>query len=83
MVYVVLTDEQARVVRSTGVRVELRDASGRFVGYAEQAVARDAENLPYGFTAEDIRLAKQRMNSDGPRLSTKQILEHLQSLEQE
>jgi len=33
------------------------------------------------FTDEDIAIAKDRLASDGPRYTTQEVLEHLQSLE--
>jgi hypothetical protein len=67
----VVDDEQARIISESPERIEIRDRTGRHLGYVSG-----------GFTEEDIAIARQRMASDEPRFTTKQVLEHLQSLEQ-
>ena len=70
MPHIIVDDEQARIISETGDAVEIRDQSGRHLGY-----------VAHGFTDEDIAIAKQRMESDEPRYSTQQVLDHIQSLE--
>lgn len=70
MPHIVVDDEQARLILESGERIEIRDRSGKHLGYVSQ-----------GFTEEDIAIAKQRMASDEPRYTTKQVLDHLQSLD--
>jgi len=50
---------------------EIRDRSGKYLGY-----------VAHGFNDEDISIAKQRLASDEPRYTTRQVLDHIQSLEQ-
>jgi hypothetical protein len=71
MPYIVVDDEQARIISESAENIEIRDRTGKHLGYVAQ-----------GFTAEDIALAKQRMTSDEPRLTAREVLAHLQSLEQ-
>lgn len=72
MPYITVDDEQARIVSGVFEDVEIRDRQGRCLGY-----------VTHGFTEEDIAIAKQRLASDKPRYTTKQVLEYLQSLERE
>jgi hypothetical protein len=71
MPHIVVDDEQAKLISESVEGVEIRDRSGRHLGYVAQ-----------GFTEEDIRLAKQRMESDEPRYTTQQVLKHIQAQQQ-
>lgn len=71
MQHIVVNDEQARIIRQSSGSVEIRDASGRHLGYIAQ-----------GFTDEDIALARQRLASSEPRYTTEQVLDHLRSLDE-
>ncbi len=75
MTSIVLDDEQTRIVASATGRVELRDRSGRVIGYLEQQAA------DHGFTEEDIAIALQRLRSNQPRHTTEEVLAYLASLE--
>ena len=70
MPHIVVNDEQAKIISESAVSIEIRDRSGKHLGY-----------VAHGFTDEDVAIAKQRMASDEPRYTTQQVLEHLQSLE--
>lgn len=70
MPQVTLTAEQVRLIANGHERIEICDPSGRVLGYVESPVA-----------AEDIEIAKARMNWQGPWYTTEQVLAHLQSLE--
>ena len=72
MPHIVVDDEQARIISESAESIEIRDRSGKHLGY-----------VAHGFTDEDIAIAKERMASDEPRFSTQQVLDHLESLEQE
>jgi len=69
MTHIVIDDEQARLIAGTRERVEIRDQNGNCLGYF----------LPE-FSDADIALAKARRDSDEPRKSTAEVLEHLRSL---
>lgn len=71
MPHIVVNDDQARIIAQSCESIEIRDRSGKHLGYVAQ-----------GFTEEDIAIAKQRLASDEPRYTTQQVLDHLQSLEQ-
>ncbi len=70
MRHIVVDDEQAKVIYESTESVEIRDRSGKHLGY-----------VAHGFTVEDIAIAKGRMASDEPRHTTQQVLDYLQSLE--
>ena len=72
MQHLVLSDEQARIVSQSSEGIEIRDRNGKHLGY-----------VAHGFSDEDIAIAKQRMASDEPRHTTREVLDHLRSLEQE
>lgn len=69
---IILTDEQAEIARSADGPIRVRDAQGRICGYL----------TAWDFSPEEIEAAKRALASDQPRLTTKQVLEHLRSLEQ-
>jgi CRISPR/Cas system-associated endonuclease Cas1 len=70
MTEITLTDDQVKVLSQSAGTVVFCDSQGRPLGY-----------LAHGWTAEDIRLAKQSLASNEPRYTTAQVLEHLRSLE--
>ena len=72
MPHIVVNEEQARIISETPECVEIRDQNGRHLGYVTP-----------GFSEEDIAIAKQRQASNQPRRTTQEVLEHLQSLEQQ
>ncbi len=71
MPHIVVDDEQARIISQSDESIEIRDRSGKHLGY-----------VAHGFTDEDIAIAKERMTSDEPRYTTQEVLDHIQSLEQ-
>ncbi len=71
MPHIVVNDEQAKIISESAVSIEIRDRSGKHLGY-----------VAHGFTDEDVAIAKQRMASDEPRYTTQEVLDHIQSLEQ-
>lgn len=71
MPHIVVNEDQARIISESSESIEIRDRSGKHLGY-----------VAHGFNDEDIVIAKQRMASDEPRYTTQQVLDHLESLEQ-
>jgi len=69
--HIVVDDNQAKIISEATENVEVRDRSGKHLGY-----------VAFGFTAEDIAVAKRRSASDEATYTTGQVLDHLQSLEQ-
>jgi hypothetical protein len=72
MIRIILDDNQAESLQSGRDRIELCDRSGKLLGYAACTP-----------NANDIGEAERRLASDGPWLSTQQVLDHLDSLEKE
>jgi hypothetical protein len=70
MIYIVVDDEQAKLINETGQGVEIRDKRGRHLGF-----------VAHGFSDADIKLAKSRVGPSEPRLTTKEVLDYLSSLE--
>ena len=74
MAYIVLSDEQVKVISESSGTVAVRDHKGKHIGYV-------TTGYPDGITEEDVAIAKRRQASDQPRYTTQQVIEHLQSLE--
>lgn len=74
---IVLDDEQADVLSKARETVELRDRRGNALGTVrpQERVADD------GFTEEEIAETLRRLNSDEPRVTTRQVLDRLAALE--
>ena len=72
MHHIVVDDQQAKLISEATESVEIRDARGRHLGY-----------VAHGFSDEDIAIAKDRLASDEPRYTTREVLDHLQFLERE
>jgi hypothetical protein len=72
MPHIVVDDEQARIISESAGQIEIRDKDGKSLGYVAQ-----------GFTEDDIAIANQRKASKEPRYTTQEVLDHLQSLEQQ
>ena len=70
MVQIVANEQLLRDLENVEGVVELVDANGKCVGIITRPPS-----------AEDIRIAKERLSGDGPRYTTKQVLAHLKSLE--
>ncbi len=71
MTQIVLNDDQLNAVRAAKDAVALRDAQGNLIGYISPPPSQEV-----------IAEAKRRLHSSGPWFSTKEVLEHLNSLEQ-
>jgi hypothetical protein len=71
MIQIVLTDEQAKVVAAALEEVSVCDAGGNVLGFLSPV-----------WTEEDVAEAKRRLASNQPRLTTAEVLAHLQSLGQ-
>ena len=69
MTQIVLNDDQVRSVRDA-TDVEVRDLHGHLLGYLSR---------PAGVA--EISEATRRLESNGPWCSTKQVFDHLDSLE--
>ncbi len=72
MPHIVVDDRQARIISDAGQTVEIRDQQGNRLGY-----------VAHPLSDEDIAVAKRRLQSDEPRFTTRQVLDHLRSLGQE
>lgn len=70
MVQIILTDDQSSALRFATGAVEVRDRQGTLVGYLSRPPS-EAE----------VAIAAGRLASDGPWLSTQEVLDHLDSLE--
>jgi hypothetical protein len=75
MQHLVVDDQQAKLISEAGESIEIRDLQGRLLGYVAQ--------VAHGFTDEDIAIAKARLASNEARYTTREVLDHLQSLERE
>lgn len=69
MTQLILSDDQAEVMREAAGAVEVCDRRGALLGYFSRPPS----------TAETTE-AKLRLNSEGPWHSTQQVIEHLGSL---
>ncbi len=76
MSFIVVDDQQRQTILEAKGDVEIRDAQGRYLGH----ITDSATSKDHGFTQADIDLAKKRLASDSPRLTTKQVIEHLRKL---
>ena len=72
MPHIVVDDKQAQIIAGSTESVEIRDQHGKHLGY-----------VAHQFTDEDIAIAKRRMASDEPRYKTQEVLDHIQSLDQQ
>jgi hypothetical protein len=69
--HITLNDDQMKNVSEAKQPIEIRDRSGRRLGF-----------VAHTFTQQDIAIARQRMESNQPRFSTTQVLKHLRSIDQ-
>jgi hypothetical protein len=69
MHHIVVDDQQAKLISEATESIEIRDPRGRRLGY-----------VAHGFTDEDIAIALDRHASNEQRHTTKEVLDHLQSL---
>ncbi len=70
MNYIVVDEEQAKLIAETSQGVEIRDKQGKHLGF-----------VAHSFSDEDVAIAKMRLQSNEPRLSTKEILDFLGTLD--
>lgn len=70
MPHIVVDEEQARIIAEARGEVEVLDTSGRHLGF-----------VSHGFSREDIGAARQSLASDERRYTTREVVEHLESLE--
>jgi len=70
--HIVVDDLQAKIISDATQSVEIHDRRGNQLGY-----------VAHRFTDEDIAVAKRRLQSDEPRFTTQEVLNHLRSLEQQ
>ncbi len=70
MIRIVATADQIRQLQQATDGIELVDEQGNRLG----VVAREVD-------LEDIRIARERLNSDQARLSYAEVLDHLRGLE--
>lgn len=68
---IIVDDEQAKLIRQHSENIEIRDRSGKRLGF-----------VAHGFSEDDFAIALQRLNSDEPRYTTQQVLSHIESLAQ-
>ncbi len=72
MIHIVVDDQQAKLIAESQQYLEIRDRQGKHLGF-----------VAHGFTDEDLAIAKERLASDKPRLSTKETMDRLNALEAE
>jgi hypothetical protein len=72
MPHIVVDNQQAKLISEATGDIEIRDPQGRHLGY-----------VAHGFSDEDIAIARRRLESDLPRYSTREVLDHLRSLERQ
>ncbi len=70
MIYIIVDDEQARLISETSQGVEIRDKQGNHLGF-----------VAHGFSIEELSLAKSRLGSTQARYTTQEVLDHLRALE--
>ena len=90
---IVLTDEQIKIVSEAKANVEVRDHQGNYFGTIAPGCGVSAEEIAIAkralaskssdFTPEEIEEARQDLESDQPRYTTAEVLEHLRSLERQ
>jgi hypothetical protein len=80
MTKIVLTSEQAGILAGSSESVAVCRPDGTIAGWISPKARLFApEKCP--FTPEEIAEAERRMDSPGPWYTTKEVLEHLRSLE--
>jgi hypothetical protein len=67
----VFTHEQAKLLEEASAALPIRDPSGKLIGYASPTATKLA------FTPEQITELEQRLDSDGPWSTTKEVLDRL------
>ena len=77
MIRIVLTEEQTEAITGVSEPIDLVDSSGRMLGRMTPTLPSTDETPD--MTPEELAELKQRMLSPGPGVTTKQLLERLQS----
>ncbi len=72
MPHIIISEEQAKIIAESQGQVEVRDENGKHLGYLVQT-----------FTDEEIAIAQKRCTSEEARFTTSEVLEHLESLNQQ
>jgi len=70
MIRIVATEEQAKTLAEARESVEIVDSRGNRLGYFTRP-----------FSDEELRIAKERLNSDEKRRSTQMVVERLRSMD--
>ena len=70
MIYIVVDDQQAKLITESSQGIEIRDKAGKHLGF-----------VAHGFSEEDLAVASHRLSSSQPRISTEKVIEHLRALE--
>ena len=86
MTDVILTEEQARLLREAEGEVALRTAEGAIVGFASRVAgevecAITSEELSPEVESAYVRFLRERSRQPGRSYTTAEVLEHLRSLE--
>ena len=68
MPQIIVNEEQAKIISESPECIETRDQSSKHLGYVTP-----------GFSEADIAIAKQRMASDQPRYTTREVLDWVQA----
>jgi hypothetical protein len=70
MTEIVVSHEQARIITEASAGVVVRDPDGNFLGY-----------ITLTFTVREIAAARIAAASEQPRYTTREVLDHLRSLQ--
>jgi hypothetical protein len=70
MLHIVVDDQQAKLIAEATEGIEIRDPRGNHLGY-----------VVHGFSEDDVVIARERLASEALRFTTREVLDHLQSLE--
>ena len=76
MIRIVLTDEQSKAIAAASEPIDLVDGAGRMLGRVTKPTATASES---DLSAEELAEIKRRMASPGPGITTKELLDRLQS----
>jgi hypothetical protein len=77
---IILTPEQASILSSADGLVAIRRPDGSFLGWVSPSTNFILPQV-CPFTPEEIAAAELRLDAPGPWYTTKEVLEHLKSLE--
>jgi hypothetical protein len=73
----VLSHEQAKLLEEASAALPIRDPSGKLIGYASPNVSGQPPKL--AFSPEQIAELEQRLDSDGPWSTTKEVIDRLRA----